>query len=152
MQSKNKVHIKCLQTSSKVYFVGTGQFDRSYPEPNEYLTAATGKERSKLAAKDKRLYSTYGITLDDWNLMFFNQKGVCWICQTLPKSKILCIDHRHVPKYKKLSSEEKAKEVRGLLCFSCNTGLHGLEKRKNARFLFEQVNLYFKKFKIKGDL
>lgn len=103
-------------------------------------------------AKNDRLYKTYGITLDEWNDKFKEQEGVCWICQTMPKSGILCVDHRHVPKYKKLPSEERAKEVRGLLCFSCNTGLHGLEKRKNARFLFQRVFLYFQKFKIKGDL
>lgn len=105
----------------------------------------------KEKAKNKRLYDTYGITLDTWTKMFDSQNGVCWICQTMPKSGILCVDHRHVPKYKKLPIEEKAKEVRGLLCFSCNTGLHGLEKRKNARFLFEQVQKYFNVFKIKGD-
>lgn len=113
------------------------------------------KEAKKAAANDraknKRLYDTYGITLEIWHKMFEEQKGVCWICQTLPKSGILCVDHRHVPKYKKLPPEEKAKEVRALLCFGCNTGLHGLEKRKNARYLFGQVQLYFAKYKIKGD-
>lgn len=108
--------------------------------------------KTKEQLKDKRLYDTYGITLGKWEQKFKEQGGVCWICQTMPKSGILCTDHRHVPKYKKLSPEEKAKEVRGLLCFSCNTGLHGLEKRKNARFLFEQVQKYFKVFRIKGDL
>ena len=102
-------------------------------------------------AKGKRLYDTYGISLEIWNSMFQAQNGVCWICQTMPKSGILCVDHRHVPKYKKLPPEERAKEVRGLLCFSCNTGLHGLEKRKNARHLFERVQLYFQTYKIKGD-
>lgn len=108
--------------------------------------------KSKEELKSSRLYKTYGITIDDWNRMFKEQNGVCWICQTLPKSGVLCVDHRHVPKYKKLSAREKAVEVRALLCFSCNTGLHGLEKRKNSRFLFEQVHKYFTKFKIKGDM
>ena len=105
----------------------------------------------KLKEKEKRLYKTYGITLKEWNQKFKEQNGVCWICGTLPKSGILCVDHRHVPKYKKLPPEDKAKEVRGLLCFSCNTGLHGLEKRKNARYLFDRVQEYFKVFKIKGE-
>lgn len=109
------------------------------------------KERVKRKAKNQRLFKTYGITIEIWDQMFEEQKGVCWICQTMPKSGILCVDHRHVPKYKKLDFIEKAKEVRGLLCFSCNVGLHGLEKRKNARFLFEQVTRYFTKYKIKGD-
>lgn len=110
------------------------------------------KEEIKKRDKNKRLYNTYGITIEEWDKKFEEQKGMCWICQTMPKSGILCVDHRHVPKFKKLKEEEKAKEVRGLLCFSCNVGLHGLEKRKNARFLFEQVQKYFMVFKIKGDL
>ena len=106
----------------------------------------------KRIAKSNRLLHTYGLSHEEWDDMFRAQEGVCWICRTLPKSGILCVDHRHVPKYKKLPQEEKRKEVRGLLCFSCNTGLHGLEKRKNARFLFEQVQKYFTVFRIKGDL
>ncbi len=127
--------------------IGTGEYDREFP-PNQYFREMTSKEKEK----NKRLYATYGITLEMWNEMYEEQKKVCWICQTLPKSGILCVDHRHVPKYKKLAAEDKSREVRGLLCFSCNTGLHGLEKRKNARFLFEQVQKYFQVFKIKGDL
>lgn len=108
-------------------------------------------KKTKEELKSERLYKTYGISLSTWNRMFEDQGGVCWICRTMPKSGILCVDHRHVSKYKKLSPEEKAKEVRGLLCFACNVGLHGLEKRKNARFLFERVQEYFKVFKIKGE-
>lgn len=111
----------------------------------------TNLQKVKERQKNKRLYDIYGITLNVWDRMFDSQKGVCWICQTMPKSKILCVDHRHVPKYKTLSAEDRAKEVRGLLCFSCNTGLHGLEKRNNARFLFKQIAKYFTVFKIKGD-
>jgi hypothetical protein len=83
--------------------------------------------------------------------MIEQQDGRCWICKQVPKSGILCVDHRHVKGYKKLSAEERAKEVRALLCFMCNTGLHGIEKRKNARYLLERYNEYFKVFKIKGD-
>ncbi len=109
------------------------------------MTDQKRKERSK------RLYKTYGITIEQWEKKFKEQNGVCWICQTLPKSGILCTDHRHVPKYKNLPLEDKLKEVRGLLCFMCNTSLHGIEKRKNARFLLQRVNEYFNSFPIKGD-
>jgi len=106
---------------------------------------------SKTKAKDRRLYNTYGINLYEKNLMAAKQGGVCWICKQVPKSGILCVDHRHVKGYKKLSPEDKKKEVRALLCFMCNTGLHGIEKRKNARYILERYNEYFKTFKIKGD-
>lgn len=110
------------------------------------------KERARLKAKDKRLYETYGITLEEWNKMFEAQKGVCWICQTLPKSGILCVDHRHVSRYKKLPPEEKIKEVRSLLCYQCNVMLSKLERRKIARHLLNRINEYFKVHKIFGDI
>jgi hypothetical protein len=101
--------------------------------------------------KNKRLMTTYGITLKVFNEMLEAQGGVCWICKKLPKSGRLCIDHRHVVKYKTLPQEEKCKEVRALLCFMCNTMLHGVEKRKDARFYLQRMVDYFNKFKIKGD-
>lgn len=107
---------------------------------------------SKERTKHLRLYNTYGISLEQWNQMFEDQGKVCWICKTLPKSGILCVDHRHVKGYKKMSLEDKAKEVRALLCFQCNTSFGRLERRKEPRKLLERIVLYFKKFKIKGDL
>ena len=102
--------------------------------------------------RDKRFYKTYGITLNEWNEMFKKQNGVCWICQTLPKNKVLCVDHIHQKGYKKMSPEEKKKYVRALLCFQCNTAFARLERRKNPRQLLERIYKYFDNFSIKGDL
>lgn len=112
------------------------------------LVITTKKDLLKRA----RLYKTYGITLTEWGMKFDNQNGVCWICKKLPPSGRLCVDHRHIKNYKKMGPEDKKKEVRGLLCFMCNTGLHGIEKRNNAREILEGIYKYFKVFKIKGDL
>lgn len=67
---------------------------------------------------DKRksivLKNEYGITLDDYNIMFENQKGCCAICnkhQSQLKRK-LHVDHCH-----------DSDKVRGLLCQHCNTAL-----------------------------
>lgn len=109
------------------------------------------KQDPKLKAKSQRLYKTYGLTLDEFEKMLKNQNGVCWICNKLPKSGRLCVDHRHIPKYKILSPEEKKQEVRALLCFMCNTMLHGVEKRKDGRFYLDRMVEYFKVYKIKGD-
>lgn len=107
---------------------------------------------NKEEQKNKRLLQTYGITLEEWKQKLKDQNGTCWICKKMPKSGILCVDHRHIKGFKKLTLDERKLEVRGLLCFMCNTGLHGIEKRKNARFLLERIVLYFNKFKIKGDV
>lgn len=104
------------------------------------------EKQTKEELKNKYLYKTYGITLDIWNKM---KENGCWICGR--KEGRLNVDHRHVKGYKHLSSEEKAKEVRSCLCFMCNTMLHGVEKRKEARFFLERMVAYFYIFKIKGD-
>lgn len=109
---------------------------------------------AKERAKNKRLYDTYGISLETWNKMFEEQGRVCWICQTMPKSGVLCVDHAHIKGYKKMSPEEKAIHVRSLLCFMCNTGLKCFEKtadgKRNRRTL-ERTYLYFQHFPLKGE-
>jgi hypothetical protein len=104
--------------------------------------------------KDQRLWKTYGITLKDWEKMLKDQKGVCWICKTLPPSGRLCVDHEHVKGFKKMGTNEKTQYVRGLLCFLCNTGLKGFEKHSEGhknRQRLEGTYLYFKKFRLKGE-
>lgn len=106
-------------------------------------------------AKNIRLQTTYGITLEDWVEIFNKQGKVCYICQTMPKSKILCVDHIHQKGYKRLDKKEKRKYVRGLLCYMCNTGLKGFEKtndgRRNRQAL-EGTYKYFQEFRLKGEL
>jgi hypothetical protein len=53
---------------------------------------------------------TYGITLEQYNEMLHNQKGVCAICsQSNRNGRPLVIDHDH-----------KTGNIRGLLCDKCN--------------------------------
>ena len=61
---------------------------------------------------DKRLKSTYNITINDYNIMFKTQNGSCKICNTHQselKSR-LYVDHCHT-----------TNKIRGLLCQHCNT-------------------------------
>lgn len=109
-------------------------------------------DEKKRKEKNKRLYNTYGITIEQWDALFEKQNGVCWICQTMPKNGILCVDHLHVRQYKKLPAEEKIKAVRGLLCFTCNTSFGRIERRKEPRKLLGRIVEYFNFFKIKGDV
>jgi hypothetical protein len=64
--------------------------------------------------KNKELRKRYGISVEDYNKMFSDQKGSCAICK-VHQSKIstsLHVDHCH-----------KTHKVRGLLCFNCNMAL-----------------------------
>lgn len=55
----------------------------------------------------------YGITLEEYNEMLAQQKGVCAICSNTCNSfRRLAVDHDHA-----------TGKIRGLLCGNCNKGL-----------------------------
>lgn len=91
------------------------------------------------------------MSLVEYKRRCVQQKNKCERCGVDPSPKPLCVDHRHVPGYKKLSPEEKLKEVRGLLCRMCNWMLGRIERFKDSRKRLQQTIIYFSKYKMKGD-
>ena len=71
-------------------------------------------EHGKKYIKSDFLKRLYGVDLEVFNKMFFEQSGCCAICKKHQSelSRGLSVDHNH-----------KTKEVRGLLCGKCNTAL-----------------------------
>jgi Autographiviridae endonuclease VII len=61
-------------------------------------------------SRESVLKRMYGITLEDYNRMYENQKGNCAICKI--HYEVLSVDHNH-----------KTSKVRKLLCDLCNKGL-----------------------------
>lgn len=90
------------------YYAKNREKIRSYQ--NEYYK----KNRHK--SYEKALIKKYGITLDDYNMMYESQGGVCKICEQKcdhPQRNdidTLCVDHCH-----------ETGKVRGLLCNKCNS-------------------------------
>jgi hypothetical protein len=90
-----------------------------------------------------RLKKEYGITEEDYDIMYKKQDGVCAICgkpeTRFSKGKItlLCVDHNH-----------ETGEVRGLLCHRCNVALGSF----NSDELLEKAKNYLEKYKIKGEI
>jgi len=74
----------------------------------------------------------YGITLDDYNKMFKEQKGRCAICERHQNdlTRTLCVDHDH-----------KTNQVRALLCVTCNTDVSVIENR------LEEMLKYLNKYR-----
>jgi len=73
------------------------------------------KDPKRIAwTKNRDLMKLYGITLDDYNKMFAEQDGKCFICGThvCSTGRALAVDHDH-----------ETGKVRGLLCANCNTAL-----------------------------
>ena len=91
--------------------------------------------------KDKQLMKSYGITIDDFDLMKASQGGRCKICNEGesaidPRTKSprdLAVDHCH-----------STSVVRGLLCSSCNTAI-GLMRDDTA--IMQGAIDYLNKFK-----
>lgn len=74
----------------------------------------------------------YGMTQEDFDAILLRQGGICPICEKAPTTGRWIIDHKHVPKYKRLPPEERKKLVRGILCWVCNNRLltRGVTARK----------------------
>ena len=68
-------------------------------------------DKYKLYLRKSKLKTFYGVSLDDYNEMFSNQKGCCEICgkHQSQENRALSVDHNHT-----------TGEVRKLLCGRCN--------------------------------
>lgn len=64
--------------------------------------------------RNRHYKKRYGITLEDYNIIFSTQEGKCAICNVHQSDlgKALAVDHCHT-----------TNAVRGLLCSDCNLGL-----------------------------
>src|ERR1700678_1494411 len=72
------------------------------------------RKENRPKIKNSVLQNRYGIWLEEYNIMFIDQKGCCAIC-SLPQSNFtrrFAVDHCHL-----------TGKVRGLLCAKCNTAL-----------------------------
>jgi len=69
-------------------------------------------EYAKVRAREKRLASKYGMSLDEYDAFIFAQSGKCAICGKFPGVRGLVVDHDH-----------KGGNVRELLCTRCNMAL-----------------------------
>ena len=90
-----------------------------------------------LSARKTRLKADYGMTIEQYDEMIKEQKGLCAICGRKPQKggnqfvkNFLVIDHDH-----------KTGKVRGLLCSECNLGLSKFED--NPKY-FENAIKYLK--------
>ena len=106
----------------------------------------------KRKVKNNYLLKKYGISLIEYEKKLEKQNGLCAICRKPPTTKSLAVDHRHVKGYKKMELVDKSKEVRGLLCFTCNVLLGKLEKRNNSREVLLGIIKYASYYKLKGDI
>jgi hypothetical protein len=118
---------------------------KKYNTEEERLTASKEWWAKRVAKKqadpsirrNEHLRHTYGITLDDYNQMLFNQNGCCAICQKhhTEFKYSLYVDHCH-----------DTNQVRGLLCHLCNSGIGYL---KDDTKILKQAIIYLNHYKLK---
>jgi hypothetical protein len=85
---------------------------------NERMRAYRESGKKAVANRRSHLKRTFGITLAEYDELLARQDGGCAVCGTPPRDDIaLHVDHDHV-----------TGEVRGLLCFPCNSALGRLEQ------------------------
>ena len=126
----------CKECSNKAYYEADRK-RRAIKKLNKPLKKYKhpGKPGSPEYARSSRLFTTYGLTLEDFNKIYTEQKGCCWICgiSQLELDKPLSVDHDHL-----------TGKVRGLLCNNHNIAL-GLFKDNID--LLEKAIEYLKKNK-----
>lgn len=76
------------------------------------------REQTKEKARAKRLMDNYKLTIEQYDIIFAFQNGVCYVCQCPEpvKGRRLSVDHDH-----------DTGEIRGLACSRCNPLLGKIE-------------------------
>lgn len=74
----------------------------------------------KIVMPRVKTIARYGLSVSDWVAILDAQGNVCAICGGLPASGRFCIDHFHVKNWKKMSSQQRKRYVRGITCYTCN--------------------------------
>jgi hypothetical protein len=67
-------------------------------------------DKYKAQVKNTHLKRTYGITLEEFNILLHNQNNSCKICNTIFNDETTpCVDHCH-----------DTENIRGIVCHPCN--------------------------------
>jgi hypothetical protein len=102
---------------------------------NQKTRLYTKNNISKYQRKVYNLKTMYGLELEDYNKILKNQNNKCLICNSYLLNIKYCVDHNH-----------KTKEIRGILCSSCNQGLgqfkDNIENLLNAAKYLKEKGAY----------
>ena len=109
--------------------------DKKLDQSKRYRATPKGKRQ----AQDYRLKRTFNLTASQYEQMFADQGGVCFICHrpetrtVRGKPTLLAVDHNHT-----------TGEVRRLLCHGCNVSLGLLDENPDR---MRQLAVYVEQFK-----
>ena len=100
-------------------------YQKKYKEENLDIIRLKDKLKAreperKAAILNARRLRVYGVSANDYDKMFKEQNGVCFICNKPQRKKVhkhLFVDHCHT-----------TNKIRALLCNNCNTGIGMFEE------------------------
>jgi len=100
--NSNPIHKSKMKKYKKKY----------YQEHQEEIKRYREKYKSKY--RNRALKNKFGITLEEYDKIFIEQNGCCAICgkHQSEVKRTFAVDHNH-----------KTNNIRGLLCYRCNTFL-----------------------------
>lgn len=108
------------------------QYYQAYCKPCTSKQSLVRAKTPKAIRTQKNWYlkKTYGITLDEYEVLADKQNNACAICgKECATGKMLAVDHNH-----------KTGKVRGLLCFSCNIAIGHLAVDDGPELLSKAIN------------
>lgn len=82
--------------------------ERFYTSARGKVCSTCRKATRRAASRNARIEKTYGLTAEEYQVLFEAQDGRCAICRETRKTN-LAVDHCH-----------KTEAIRGLLCARCN--------------------------------
>ena len=106
---KTKATLQCRANKKEEYNAYQRQYRAEHPD--------TAANKSRDRRKSLRL--RYGITQEQYDLILVAQEGRCALCPNTPLDKSFHTDHRH-----------SDKEVRGILCPSCNRSMASIDDKE----------------------
>lgn len=113
--AKDATRLEMRRVKSRGY---SAAWRARYPEK---VAAMNRVSRGTFIDRIRNIRARYGLTAEAYFALLGEQNGLCAICGMTNDGFALSVDHRHVDGYSKLSADEKAGLVRGLLCAPCNT-------------------------------
>ena len=91
--------------------------DRAWAHRNAEKVKIKNASVYQTSGRKHLLKKKYGMTLEQYDALLAQQKGVCAVCGDPPGARALHVDHCHASGL-----------VRGLLCVGCNMALGALKE------------------------
>lgn len=127
LQSKR---LNCFNGTGKKYLKNTCKSCEAEKNKDRLRTLRSTDEYKEYH-RDYKLRTRFGITSEQYDQMFSEQNGLCYLCRK-PSKQTLAVDHSH-----------QTKTIRKLLCFHCNTVLGHIKENKNLlRRMIEYLETY----------